>query len=197
MAARTPLSSRPLDLLYFTFFLIHLPASLLLDCQPLYPPSLVPHFISQLPKKYIQLSADPLVGGAMGYANESNDFLWFKTFLFVEAFFQVPVFILGLKGLWKGMNPQLSKLQSYSCSIYLLLLVYGASTATTTLPCLTVLLSTPITSVQSITVSQRYLLLSSYLPFFVLPMFMAVDMAMRIAKLLQAGVAVTAERKSQ
>ena len=84
------------------------------------------------------------------------------------------------------------------------MVVYGASTATTTLPCLTVLLFTPITSVQtiaagvqSISVFQCFLLLSSYLPFFLVPMFMTVDMAIRIAKLLPAGVAVTAERKSR
>jgi hypothetical protein len=84
------------------------------------------------------------------------------------------------------------------------MLVYGASTATTTLPCLIVLFSTPITSVQtiatgiqSITEFQSFLLLSSYLPFFLVPMFMAVDMSVRIAKLLQAGIAVTAARKSQ
>lgn len=91
-----------------------------------------------------------------------------------------------------------------SRSIYLLMLVYGASTATTTLPCLTVLLSTPVTSVQtiaagiqSITVFQYFLLLSSYIPFFLLPLFMTVDMALRVAKLLQAGVAATAGKKHQ
>lgn len=43
------------------------------------------------------------------------------------------------------------------------------------------------------------LLLSSYIPFFLIPLFMAVDMAVRIARLLPdgAGVAVTAERKSR
>ena len=64
---------------------IHLPASLLLDCQSLYPPSLIPSFMSQLPKMYIQLSADPLVGGAMGYTSANGDLTWFKTFLLLEA----------------------------------------------------------------------------------------------------------------
>ena len=84
------------------------------------------------------------------------------------------------------------------------MLIYGASTATTTLPCLTMLLSTPITSAQtitagvhSITESQRLLLLSSYLPFFLLPLFMALDMTVRVAKLLQDGLAVTAGKKVQ
>jgi len=91
-----------------------------------------------------------------------------------------------------------------SRSIYVLILAYGASTATTTLPCVAVLLSTPITSaqtiaagIQSVTAAQRFQLLSSYLPFFLFPLFMAVDMATRIVKLVQAGVAVTEERKSQ
>ncbi|KAI9460438.1 transmembrane protein 6/97 [Boletus coccyginus] len=193
MAVRTPLSSRPLDLLYFVFFMIHLPASLLLDCQALYPPSLVPSFMTALPKMYTQFSADPLISGAMGHTGESNNFIWFKTFLFVEAFFQVPVFILGMRGLWKD-----------SRLIHILMLAYGASTATTTLPCVAVLLSTPTTSaqtiaagVQSVTASQRFQLLSSYIPFFLLPMFMAIDMATRIVKLVRAGVTVTEERKSQ
>jgi len=41
--------------------------------------------MTQLPKMYTQSSADPLISGVMGYAGESNDFIWFKTFLFVEA----------------------------------------------------------------------------------------------------------------
>lgn len=115
-----------------------------------------------------------------------------------------------MRGLWKGMYPHISSIQSCfddfagSYSIYILMLVYGASTATTTLPCLSVLFTTPITSVQtiaagvqSITVFQRFLLLSSYLPFFLLPLFMTLDMAVRITKLVQAGVEVTAGKKFQ
>ncbi|KIK99355.1 hypothetical protein PAXRUDRAFT_822835 [Paxillus rubicundulus Ve08.2h10] len=193
MAARIPLSSRPLDLIYFTFFVIHLPASLLLDCQAVYPSWLVPSFITVLPKMYTQFSADPLINGAMGYAGDSSNFIWFKSFLALEAFFQVPVFVLGIRGLWKD-----------SRSIYVLLLVYAASTATTTLPCLAVLLATPITSAQtiaagipSVTSFQRLLLLSSYVPFFLLPLFMTVDMALRVIKLVHAGAASAAGKKSQ
>ena len=87
-------------------------------------------------------------------------------------------------------------------SVYLLLLIYGVSTATTTLPCLTVLLSTPTTSAQtvaagvhSITSFQRLLLLSSYTPFFLIPLLMTVDMTRRVAKLFQAGLAVTAGKQ--
>ncbi|KAH7885861.1 transmembrane protein 6/97 [Phlebopus sp. FC_14] len=190
---RTPLSSRSLDLVYFVFFLIHLPASLLLDCQALYPTWLVPGFISALPRMYTQMSGDPLINGAMGLAGDSSQFVWFKCFLALEASFQVPVFVLGMRGLWKD-----------SRSIYVLLLIYAASTATTTLPCVAVLLGMPATSaetvaagVQSLTSSQRLLLLTSYIPFFLLPLFMTVDMALRILQLVHVGAAATVQKKTK
>jgi hypothetical protein len=116
-----------------------------------------------------------------------------------------------MRGLWKGRkcrdsSPPSRILISFtdSRSIYVLLLVYGASTATTTLPCLAVLLATPITSaqtiaagIQSVTSFQRLLLLSSYVPFFLLPLFMTVDMALRVVKLVHAGAASAAGKKSQ
>ncbi|KAI0918070.1 hypothetical protein AcW1_007047 [Taiwanofungus camphoratus] len=181
--ARVKLTSRPLDLVYFTFFMIHLPATLLVDLQAIYPTSMVPAMISKIPELYIAMSSDPLIGGAMGYFGQLDSYVWFKTFLMLEAFFQIPVFIFGMRGLWKD-----------SRSIYVLLLIYAASTSTTTLPCLAVILTTPLTSSQtvtaelvSITSEQRLLLLSSYIPFFLIPLVMAVDMATRVSKLVKAG----------
>ncbi|OBZ66680.1 Transmembrane protein 97 [Grifola frondosa] len=183
MTATVSLTGRPLDLVYFIFFMIHLPASFLIDLQALYPSSIVPSVVASLPKFYVTMSNDPLIGNALGYFGKNDAYIWFKSFLVLEAFFQVPVFVLGLRGLWKG-----------SRSIYVLLLVYAASTTTTTLPCLAVILSTPVTSastvaanVFSITSEQRLLLLSSYIPFFLLPLLMTVDMAFRVLKLVKAG----------
>ncbi|KAH7914599.1 transmembrane protein 6/97 [Hygrophoropsis aurantiaca] len=185
------LTSRPLDLLYFVFFLTHIPATLLLDLQSLYPTAMIPSFIRMLPKLYTDMSSDPLVAGAMGYLGEDAmlHLVWFKTFVVVEMIFQLPTFILGLWGLWTG-----------SRSIYVLMLIYGASTATTTLPCLSVLLATPVSSypieVHSITPDQRLLLLSSYVPYFLIPLGMTVDMAFRISKLVKANTEATTEKKS-
>lgn len=61
--------------------------------------------------------------------------------------------------------------------VYPLLLVYGASTTTTLLPCLSVLFSPSSSS--SLTFFQTSLLLSSYIPFLSIPLTMAVDMALR------------------
>ncbi|KAL4067390.1 transmembrane protein 6/97 [Scleroderma yunnanense] len=184
------LSSRPLDLLYFSFFLIHIPATLLLDCQAIYPPWAIPTTLQSLPRMYLDFSADPLIAGVLGYA--PGDFNWFRSFLYVEAFFQLPVFVLGAFKLWQD-----------SPSIYPLLLIYGASTTTTVLPCLVVLFTTPVTSaetiaagIHSITPFQQLLLLSSYVPFLLVPLLMTVDMAFRLSKLVQTGTGVAAKKKA-
>jgi hypothetical protein len=78
----------------------------------------------------------------------------------------------------------------------------------TTLPCLAVLLTTPsVGSIVSegsrtvvrglnnsgvllkpgLTAAQRMLLLGSYIPFFVIPLFIAIDMAYRLRKLSAAS----------
>ncbi|KAF5355274.1 hypothetical protein D9758_006060 [Tetrapyrgos nigripes] len=167
-----PLSSRPLDLVYFIFFLTHIPASLLLDFQAIYPASLLPSQLSQLQKWYLEFSGDPLIGGMTG-GKGNDELVWFATFVWVELLFQFPVFLLGMRGLWKG-----------SKGIYVLLLAYGASTATTTLPCIFFILK----SAAQVTSAQEALLLSSYIPFFLIPFGMAVDMAVRLSKIVsQAG----------
>ncbi|KAI0352093.1 hypothetical protein OH77DRAFT_814945 [Trametes cingulata] len=192
--ARIPLSQRRRDLVYFLFFAIHLPATFLIDLQALYPKEWVPSLISNLPRFYVEMSNDPLIGSAMGYFGQSQmeAYTWFRSFLLVEAFFQVPVFIIGLRGLWTG-----------STSIYVLLLIYAASTTTTTLPCLAVILSTPVSPTPltassvaseaakalglSLSAEQRLLLLSSYIPFFLVPLVMTIDMAFRVQSLVSAG----------
>lgn len=98
---------------------------------------------------------------------------------------------------------------TYPCtgskSIYVLLLIYAASTTTTVLPCLAVLLSTPVSStpfsytspIITITSSQRQLLLSSYVPFLVLPLIMTVDMAFRVWGLVSVGLAAQDKGKGK
>ena len=91
-----------------------------------------------------------------------------------------------------------------SKAIYPLLLVYGASTATTTLACIAVVLNTPLTTsatiaskTVSITPSQRFLLLSSYIPFFLVPLMMTVDMAARVSRLIHTTVSEVKAKKTR
>ena len=113
--SRIPLAQRPRDLAYFLFFLvrtlsppprpqptncqlnvnpgasrylqIHIPATVLLDCQALYPKGWVPAPLAALPKFYVDMSADPLIGGAMGLFGPAayQASAWFRSFLMVEA----------------------------------------------------------------------------------------------------------------
>ncbi|KAJ3507397.1 hypothetical protein NLJ89_g6328 [Agrocybe chaxingu] len=189
--AALPLSMRPLDLVYFTFFAIHLPASLIIDLQYIYPPSLVPGLLRNAVDTYIFMSRDPLIGGVFEAFGDSTHLIWFKTFLVLEAVFQIPVFVIGLRGLYHG-----------SRKIYPLLALYGASSATTTLACLAVVLITPETTTHtlaqgaaSVSSEQRLLLLSSYVPFFVIPFMMAVDMGLRVSQLIQKGIKAEEEEK--
>jgi len=184
MAAPRPLTSRPMDLCYFIFFLVHIPATLLIDCQVIWPKQFVPKLVQAIPPLYVGMSGDPLIGGAMGIFGNGSELAWFRSFIYLEALFQLPVFVLGACGLWRD-----------SPRIYSLLALYGASTCTTTLACVAMVLDTPTTSaatiaqmVISITPEQRILLLSSYVPFFIIPLWIAVDMALRLQKLASAGV---------
>jgi hypothetical protein len=120
----------------------------------------------------------------MGILGNGSELAWFKSFIYLEALFQLPVFVLGARGLWRDTP-----------GIYSLLVLYGASTCTTTLACVATIMGTPTTSaatiaqmVISITFEQRVLLLCSYVPFFIIPLCIAVDMALRLQKLASAGI---------
>lgn len=104
MPRRIPLSSRPLDFLYFAFILlrtrlrvvaeileslnesskqIHIPCTVLIDSQAIYPQHLLPNILRDLSERYIAFSADPLINGAF-YSGPELD--WFRAFLFLEAY---------------------------------------------------------------------------------------------------------------
>ena len=83
-------------------------------------------------------------------------------------------------------------------------MVYGASTATTILPCLTTFLALPTATpavlaagIPSLSEIQRVFLLASYGPFFVICFMMTVDMSLRLASLVRAGLAVQEAAKTR
>ncbi|KAL0955302.1 hypothetical protein HGRIS_004191 [Hohenbuehelia grisea] len=200
MASKS-LTSRPLDLVYLIYFLSHIPATLLLDIQAIVPKSLLPDAIRGLGLKYINMTNDPVVGGATGLVGNPANFAWLRSFMYLELFFQLPIFILGARALWKRKLSHYSILihanltsvtRSDTQTFYLPMIIYGASTATTTLACLAVVLNTPVTSSSAaapdgtvtITSEQRNLLLGSYLPYLLIPLVMAVDCSLRVSTML-------------
>ncbi|WVR09147.1 hypothetical protein IAU60_006209 [Kwoniella sp. DSM 27419] len=196
-------AGRGLDKLWFAFCAIHLvcvpmirsegdhhdhllilphclgsqPISILLDMQTLYPA----HWLqgTRLQAFFhwsISLARDPILGGAI---SGSREFTWLRYFLYLEGFFQVPCFAIGAWGLWRNDK-----------RVYPLLLAYGASTATTLLPCLGAIFTSqpkpPFTTTEIAT------LLSEYIPFLLIPLGMAIDMAVKLTKI----VAAAQERKA-
>lgn len=68
---------------------MHLPATLLMDLQPLYPVRFVPNILRMLPVFYYAISKDHLIGAAMGLTGTPtagyDHYVWFKTFIKLEA----------------------------------------------------------------------------------------------------------------
>lgn len=190
---RKPLTSRPMDLFYFVFFLIHIPSTLLIDCQGVWPKELFPKFMQDVRFWYVSTSGDPLVGRAMGILGDGSDLAWFKSFLYLGAHFQLPVFVLGARGLWRN-----------SPAIYGFLALYGASASTTILACVAMIFDVPTTSaatvaqkVISITSEQRVLLLCNYAPYFIIPLCIGIDMTFRLHKLASAGIRALESSKEE
>ncbi|CAK5267547.1 unnamed protein product [Mycena citricolor] len=187
--ARKPLTSRPLDLVYFAFFVTHIFASLFMDFQPLYPSALVPGPVRQFAEWYIKTSGDPLMKVMFG----SESLVWFKSFIFLEVTFQFPTFFIAARSLWNDSKN--------NC---VLMLVYAASTTTTVWPCVTTILATPGPSaaalaagVTTLTFEQRTMLLSSYVPFLLVPLVMTVDMALRLQRLSSEAIATREAMKAK
>lgn len=120
-----------------------------------------------------------------------------QSFIILEVLFQVPVFFLGVRGLWKRESPlalfpplslSLTLLTSTpwpldcagDASIWPLLAIYGASSSTTTFACLATVLTMP-----GIKTEHLVKLLASYVPFFLVPLAMAVDYGMRLTSLVR------------
>ncbi|KAJ1306872.1 hypothetical protein OPQ81_007857 [Rhizoctonia solani] len=152
------LKKRPLDFLYLVYFAIHIPPTVLMDLQVVLPQ----------------------VAGAMGLHGVPTQFTWFYTFLVLEELFQLPLFILGIYMLRKN-----------SPYTPILLAVYGSHVTTTMAPVLATFLATPSTGssasekvvrFSSLNSSQLSMLLSSYIPFLVIPLLMAIDGTRRLVQ---------------
>ncbi|GAA5877717.1 hypothetical protein JCM3774_006653 [Rhodotorula dairenensis] len=156
------LSPSARDRIYLIFLAVHIPATLLVDVQALFcAERLSPAWL----RKAFLFAAqdDPLLQNA-----NAPLFAWFQAFIILEVLFQVPVFFLGVQGLWKR-----------DASIWPLLAIYGASSSTTTFACLATVLTMP-----GIKPEHLVKLLASYVPFFLVPLAMTVDYGVRLTSLM-------------
>ena len=77
-----PITQRPIDMLYLTFFIIHIPIILAVDITPFYPASMKPTWMTDLRTWYIATYKDT------SFISPSP---WFTTFCALEAVYHLPI----------------------------------------------------------------------------------------------------------
>jgi hypothetical protein len=87
--------SRPLDLAYFVYFVIHIFATVAIDSQYYCPPQLVPQVLKDTLQFYLDTYKDPFMGSSI-------PLYWFSSFVFIELLIQLPFFFIACNGLLKG-----------------------------------------------------------------------------------------------
>ncbi|CDR45997.1 CYFA0S21e00518g1_1 [Cyberlindnera fabianii] len=150
-------SSTKLDTFYFCYCLLHIPITVLIDSALVIPTQWQPSF----QKAIIEF-----------HTSSNNDYLllsppdWLVVFGWVEILFQLPLFGYAALQLYKR-----------SPTIYPLLFVYGVEAAVTTLCCLLHIVSEG--GNHGLTQMEVINLFGVYLPTFVIPLFMAIDVFTR------------------
>ncbi|KAI8333614.1 transmembrane protein 6/97 [Chlamydoabsidia padenii] len=152
-------TGRPLDFVFFIFFITHIPITLLLDLQAIYPTWLVPSVLLQANAWYVNLTHDPFMGA-------TSPIYWFQSFVSLEAICQLPFFFVASHGLYYD--------QSF---IRLPMIVYGAHVVTTVVPLLGELILNPLHV-------NRVMLLAIYSPYFLIPLLILVDSYRRVSSAL-------------
>ncbi|KAJ1984309.1 Transmembrane protein 97 [Dimargaris verticillata] len=149
---------RPLDLLYLVYFVQHIPATLFVDSQILFPTEWFPKALTDLAQYWLSVSGDPLF--AAGRIGDNSNLTWLYTFMVAEFVFQLPFFGFAIRGLYRD-----------SPCIRLPLALYGAHVATAVAPILTSIWF----GYPDLTTLQRYTLSAAYVPYFIIPVLMVVS----------------------
>ena len=187
---------RTVDWILYCYFLSHIPITLLLDLQAIYPPNWVPQPLLDITTRYIDILNDPLMNPI-----KNVHMYWFKSFVFCEAFLQLPFFFVAAYGVYHSKliiytpltynihflyqkNFGFDYHQQVSISIEDIrvttyaFLVYGTHVATTVIPCLA-----EIAWGSKLNYFQTFGLLSLYLPYFLIPLLAIIDSVITLHQL--------------
>ncbi|MCJ1225513.1 hypothetical protein MMC12_002162 [Toensbergia leucococca] len=159
-AQKKSIWSRKRDLVYLTFFLIHIPVMFLVDLTPMYPDSIRPQFLTDLRNWYIETYNDRLF---------SNPPAWFNVYLLMEALYHLPLSLWAIRALLRS-DPL----------VPVHLIIYAVQTIITTTTCIAEYLSWPISDSEKLSLGQLYV------PYLALSVFMGVDMFGRLQDRLAA-----------
>ncbi|RKP34365.1 transmembrane protein 6/97, partial [Dimargaris cristalligena] len=146
---------RPLDLLFFIYFVVHIPTTVLIDAQILLPSHFFPEALRGLLEYWVTMSGDPFI--RLDQAALDPSLVWYATFVAGELIFQLPFFFYAALQLYRD-----------SPCLPLPLAIYGAHVSTTVAP----ILASVWLAVPHLTMDQRYILTSAYAPYLIIPLLM-------------------------
>ncbi|RKP39147.1 transmembrane protein 6/97, partial [Dimargaris cristalligena] len=82
------LIDRPVDLLLFIYFVVHVPIILFIDSQNILPTQFFPGFLRSILRSWVDASGDPFV--QMDPGPLDPNLIWFSTIVTIEMLFHVP-----------------------------------------------------------------------------------------------------------
>lgn len=151
---------RLLEWIFFFYFFSHIPITLLVDVQPLFPAELFPASLKQLLAWYAVEFKDPMM---------ADPPIWFKSFVYCELIIQLPFFPFAAYAFFKG-----------GCKwIRTPAIIYGTHVATTVTAILAHILFQDFSESKHPgpeTFEERLTLLSIYSPYFVIPVMIVLTM---------------------
>ena len=144
-----------LRILLLSYFITHIPITLLVDAQIVFG-ELYPVPLQALFAWYVTSFGDIVL---------RESCLWLKSFIYSEVALQLPFFFYAVDALWNHTE------QDKTFSVCAL--AYGVHVATTVLP----IISTILFSDEIQGEGERWTLVAIYLPYFGIPLFLALEAA--------------------
>ncbi|KAJ9533010.1 hypothetical protein QJQ45_018099 [Haematococcus lacustris] len=153
--AMKPLYQRPFDLVQVLYFLVHIPTTLLIDSQSLAPSSWYPNAARELLQWHIKTNNDHLVSPV------AENPPWFVALVVCEVVLQLPAFLVLAYGL-----------AYYKPWVRIPCIIYGTHVATTLVPILADFIF------GNHATNPNWVAVAIYSPYLLLPLALAVRMAM-------------------
>ncbi|XP_059170334.1 sigma intracellular receptor 2-like [Physella acuta] len=153
--------ARFLDIVFFFYFLTHIPISLLVDFQSVLPLEYYPQQLIDVKEWYCREFRDPMMVAAP---------TWFKSFVFCELLIQFPFFFIAVYGFFKGSKN--CKWLRWPC------VVYGSHVATTLIPISAHILFYDFSNEKHPSprnLNERLTLLGFYFPYLLVPVLLVLD----------------------
>ncbi|XP_059149607.1 sigma intracellular receptor 2-like [Physella acuta] len=152
--------ARILDILFFVYFLTHIPIALLVDFQALIPSQFFPQQLVALREWYCREYRDPMMMAPP---------IWYQSLIFCELF-QFFFFFVASYGFFKGAKQ--CKWLRWPC------VVYGSHVVTTLIPIIAHVLFYDFSKEKFAgprNMKERLTLLSFYSPYFFIPILLLLD----------------------